>query len=89
MTDEVKLMFDDIKSTIVNNTPSAFIILNESDDFGALFNIMIERDENDETNNSEFLRKNIPASIGNKKIIITYVPFEYIKTFKLKERSNV
>jgi hypothetical protein len=82
-------MLDDIKSIIVDNTPSAFIILNESDDFGALFNIIIERDEDDETVNSEFLRKNIPTSIGNKKIIITYVPFEYIKTFKLKEKSSV
>ena len=82
-------MLDDIKSIIVDNTPSAFIILNESDDFGALFNVVIERDEDDQTINSEFLRKTIPTSIGSKKVIITYVPFEYIKTFKLKEKSSV
>lgn len=82
-------MLDDIKSMIVDGTPSAFVILSESDDFGALYNIIIERDANDEAINSKELRSTIPSSIGRKKIIITYVPFGYISTFKLQERSNV
>jgi hypothetical protein len=82
-------MLDDIKSMIVDGTPSAFVILNESDDFGALYNIIIERDANGEAINAQKLRSTIPSSIGRKKIIITYVPFGYISTFKLQERSSV
>jgi hypothetical protein len=82
-------MLDDIKKIIVDNTPSAFVILRESDDFGALYNVIVERDSNNECVNAHELRKAIPSSVGRKKIILTYVPMGYISTFKLKERDSV